>query len=94
VQAKCYLEVEGKFLPGIGFICAIINISNIDGGHIQPHFGFVNYTCRIKAIVLKAIVGEVVDAEIVKIDPDKVYFLYCGIIHGLVRFTVNFRICF
>ncbi|KAM0677556.1 DNA-directed RNA polymerase II subunit [Binucleata daphniae] len=62
-----YSHVEGTCTGEHGFIVAVLEIKNIEGGKLS-HNGFAIFTIIYKALLLKPVKSEVVDAVIVDIN--------------------------
>lgn len=59
-----YKHVEGTCTGEHGFIVAVLNVNKIEGGRLSQN-GFAIFTVFYKALLLKPVKSEVVDAVIV-----------------------------
>lgn len=67
IEYKLYKMVEGTCTGEKGFIIAVTNITEFDGGRINEK-GHAIFTIKYKALLLKPVKNEVLDAIVVNVN--------------------------
>lgn len=67
IEHRLYENVEGTCTGEKGFIIAVTNITLIDGGRLNEK-GHAIFTIKYKALLLKPVKNEVLDAVVVNVN--------------------------
>ena len=68
IRERLYADVEGTCTGTEGYIVAVLSITEVGAGTVEPGSGAAEFNVRYSAIVFRPFKGEVLDGTIVTVN--------------------------